>query len=297
MNILVSGGTGFIGSHLIKKLVQERHHLYVLTRHPKQYADTEFISYISFNYPMKKLPIIHAVINLAGESLYGYWSEKKKQAILTSRVKTTEKMIELLKELKTKPEVFISGSAVGYYGTSEEIIFTEKTLKSGNDFLANVTEKWEAIANIAEDFGIRTVYARFGVVLDRSGGALPLMALPVRCFVGGNIGNGKQWVSWIHIDDCVNSLHFALENEHIAGALNVTAPNPLRNTDFTKELALVLKRPAIVTTPASVLRIALGGMHMLITKGQYVYPQKLLDQNFSFQYPHLDSALREIFQK
>lgn len=296
MNILMTGGTGFIGGRLIKKLVEAENHIYVLTRNPKQHKDTEYVSYISYQFPINRLPFIHAIINLAGESLFGYWSPKKKEAIITSRVKATEALIRILSQMEKKPNVFISASAIGYYGTSEETIFTEATTDYGKDFLATVAATWERTAKVAEDFGIRTVYTRFGVVLDKQKGALPFMALPIQLFVGGQIGNGNQWISWIHIEDCVQLLLHCLHNKKIRGAVNITAPHPRRNKEFIQTLASIKKRPAFIYTPNFLLKTVLGDMHQLITKGQYVLPQKALDHQFTFQYAHLEDALKEIYQ-
>lgn len=293
---MLTGGTGLIGSHLVSKLVNEGHHVYVLTRNPKQHKDTEYVSYISYHYSMNRLPFIHAVINLAGESLFGHWTKEKKEAIIASRVKVTEKLTKMMIQMKTKPNVFISGSAIGYYGTAEDIIFTENTTEPGEDFLATVVSKWENTAQVAEDLGIRTVYARFGVILDRHKGALPQMALPIKYFVGGKIGSGEQWISWIHIKDCINMLLFALNNEAIHGPLNVTAPFPNRNIEFTKILAKTMKRPAFLTVPSIILHTILGEMSQLVTDGQYVYPKKAEDNQFTFQYPHLEDALKDIYR-
>lgn len=295
MNILMTGGTGFIGSRLIKQLVLEKHHVYVLTRFPKKHADSNYVSYISYQYPIKKLPFIHAVINLAGESLFGFWSDEKKERILSSRIKATEKLTKVITQMEQKPKVFISGSAIGYYGMADDIIFTEQTTNPGDDFLAEVCAAWEKTASTAEDLGIRTVYTRFGIVLNGKQGALSQMALPVKLGVGGKIGDGKQWMSWIHIHDCVDLLLFALYDSNIEGALNMTAPYPRQNDDFTKALAKVLKRPAFMNVPKRFFKMALGDMHQLVTAGQYVYPKKALDNGFVFQYPQLEHALDQIY--
>ncbi|HLR53525.1 MAG TPA: TIGR01777 family oxidoreductase [Pseudogracilibacillus sp.] len=295
MNVLITGGTGFVGSRLVHQLTLEKHHVFVLTRFPKKHADTESISYISYDYPIKHLPFIHAVINLAGESLFGYWSAAKKRQIKESRVEVTEQLISLLIRMNEKPNVFLTASAMGYYGMSEEQIFTEATEQPGSDFLAQVCEDWEKAASTAEDLGIRTVYARFGIILDKAEGALPQIALPIKMGVGGKIGDGQQWMSWIHIEDCVNLLLFSLYETTMKGALNVTAPFPRQNSSFTKVLAKELKRPSIFTAPSSFFKIALGDMHQLITEGQFVYPQKALDTGFVFQYPQLENALEAVY--
>lgn len=297
MNVLMTGGTGFIGSRFVHKLVSEGHHVYVLTRNFQQYTDTEYVTYISYNYKMNRLPFIHAIVNLAGEPIFGYWTQKKQQRILQSRIKTTEKLIHMMMQMETKPAVFVSGSAIGFYGMSHHKIFTENTTTPGDDFLAKVTEAWENTAQTAEDLGIRTVYTRFGLVLDDIAGSLPLMALPFRLFVGGKIGDGNQWMSWIHIDDCIELLYFVLTESDIAGPVNMTAPYPQRNKEFANTLATMKGKPSLVTTPALLFKLAFGDMHQLITKGQYVLPDKALQHHFLFQYPHLEDALENIFSK
>ncbi|MEI3606415.1 TIGR01777 family oxidoreductase [Pseudogracilibacillus sp. SE30717A] len=296
MNIIMTGGTGFIGSHFVNKLVNEGHHVYVITRYPRTHKDTESISYISFDYPVKRLPLIHAVVNLAGESLFGYWSDKKKDAIISSRVQATEVLIQMIMQMEEKPKVFLSGSAIGYYGMASDLIFTEATKRPGNDFLANVATTWENTAYYIEDLGIRTIYARFGVVLDKNEGALPLMALPVKLFIGGKIGKGDQWISWIHIKDCVHLLYYMLIEPSFHGPVNITAPHPLRNKDFINVLTKTLRKPNMITTPSFLLELTLGDMHQLITSGQYVLPQKALDQQFTFAYPYLENALADVYQ-
>ncbi|WP_164670009.1 TIGR01777 family oxidoreductase [Virgibacillus doumboii] len=293
MNILVTGGTGFVGKHLTNTLLENDHCVYILTRSPDKHTDSEKISYLGYNTQADTLPTIHAVINLAGDSLFGYWTKKKKEAIRNSRIETTQKVIDFMKNMDKKPEVLISGSAVGFYGTSEDLIFTEKTTKPGNDFLATVVTDWEKTASQAEQLRIRTVYTRFGVILGNEG-ALPYMKLPVKMFAGGKIGNGEQWVPWVHIEDVVKLIQFALDNEAISGPLNVTAPNPKRNKDFTKILANLLKRPYWIPAPSPIIRMTIGEMSLLITKGQYVLPNKAVENNFQFTYPYLEEALRNI---
>ena len=297
MNILITGGTGFIGSRFVEKLETHGHHIYVLTRSPRQYTDTTNISYISYQYPMKRLPFIHAVVNLAGESLFGYWTEHKKSEILNSRLHATEKLMRIMTSMKTMPNVFISGSAIGYYGMNDQTIFTEKSTTPGNDFLAKVCARWENAAHTAEDLDVRTVYTRFGVVLDKKEGALPMMALPFILGVGGKIGQGNHYVSWIHIDDCVDLLLHALYNEQVNGSINITAPYPIQNKEFTQVLAKQLCRPAWCNIPKTVFNIALGDMSQLITEGQYVLPQKALDTGYTFRYKHVDDALASIYNK
>ncbi|WP_067728739.1 TIGR01777 family oxidoreductase [Oceanobacillus damuensis] len=293
MNFLISGGSGFIGKNLSESLHEKGHHTYILTRSPDNKSNTSNTTYIDYNYPADKLPIIEGVINLAGESLFGYWSSKKKEKIMDSRLEATNHLIELMGNLKTKPNVFISGSAVGYYGTSEDLIFTEATIDPGKDFLADVTVKWEEAARQAEAMDIRTVYARFGLVLGKEG-SLPLMSLPVKMYTGGKIGNGEQWMSWIHINDVVHLMEYCLSKPEIEGPVNFTSPKPTRNKDFMKSLSENLKRPYWFRTPSVLIHAIIGEMGQLITKGQYVLPKKALDNGFEFMYPELKDALTEL---
>jgi hypothetical protein len=294
MNFLITGATGFIGSKLSEILIGEGHHVYAVSRSSEKLEDTEQITYISYDVNPEELPRIHGIVNLAGESLFGYWSNAKKHAIKESRIKTTKKVVQLIDKLNHRPDVFINGSAVGFYGTGERTIFTEDSVRPGQDFLSSVTNEWENTASTVENLGIRTVYARFGIVLGKKDGAYPLMALPVKLFVGGRIGDGEQWISWVHVEDAVRLLHYCLFNEDLHGPVNITAPEPKRNKDFYKEMAKTYRRPLWLPIPARMMRLMLGDMASLITKGQYVYPQKAETHGFSYRYPRLTQALKQL---
>lgn len=294
MNILITGGTGFVGKHLTLHLTKLGHNVCILTRKPDKYEGYKNITYLDYDITANNLPKIDAVVNLAGDSLFGRWTEKKKERILQSRIDTTKKVIDLMEQMEHKPKVFISGSAVGYYGTSQTKTFTEESKIPGIDFLANVVEKWENTAKRAESLGIRTIYARFGVILG-SEGALPKMSFPVKLFFGGKIGTGEQWMPWVHLVDVIRLITFCLFEEKITGPINVTAPNPERNIDFMKTLAKAIKRPFWFPTPNALVRLATGEMNMLITEGQYVLPKKALDNNFEFTYENLPLALKNIY--
>lgn len=297
MNILITGGTGFVGTALTNKLIEQDNHVFIMTRSPDKYTDEENVKYISYDETKENLPKIHAVYNLAGESLFGRWTESKKRNILNSRLESTNKILDFIAQLDEKPVVFINASAVGFYGMDNERIFTEDTKEPGTDFLAHVTTEWEKAAQRAKTLGIRTVYTRFGIILAKDAGALSVMKLPFQSFLGGKVGSGKQWMSWIHIDDCVNMLIFAKNNDEISGPLNVTSPFPKRNEQFSKILGTTLKRPTFFTLPKGFMSSALGDMSLLITEGQYVYPDKALEHHFTFKFPHLTDALHDIFQK
>jgi uncharacterized protein len=296
MNIVISGGTGFVGKQLAETLIEKGHHVYILTRSPEKKLDTKQVTYIGWLKkgfdPLSELPEIDAVVNLAGTSLFGKWTKEKKEDIRSSRMEATETLVDMIGKMSKKPKVFVSGSAVGYYGTSEQDAFTEDTTKRGQDFLADVTYEWEETAKQAKRLGIRTVLARFGIVLGDKG-ALPLMQLPFRYFAGGKIGSGEQWLSWIHVQDAAGLIAYAIEQDSIKGPLNVTAPSPRRNKDFSKALAKTLHRPYWTAAPAPVIQKALGEMSTLVLEGQCVYPKKALDSGYQFRFPALSEALEQ----
>jgi uncharacterized protein (TIGR01777 family) len=199
-----------------------------------------------------------------------------------------------MEKLNRKPNTFLNASAVGFYGTSQTKIFTEADHKAGTDFLASVVEKWEAEATKVEQIGIRTVLLRFGVVLAKDGGALSKMLLPYKFFAGGTVGSGKQWLSWVHVDDLVKMIDFAIKNEHVKGAINITAPHPVQMKVFGQTLASVLNKPHWLPAPSLALKLVLGEMSMLVLEGQKVLPKKAQDLGYQFQYPRLDAALKNL---
>jgi len=296
MNILITGGTGFVGSHLTKQLTSGGHHVYIMTRSPEKHQNSSGITYVSSEVAASDLPEIEAAVNLAGTSLFGRWTKEKKQSILDSRIKTTRRLIELFKEMKKRPEVLVSASAVGFYGTSDEIIFTEHTKQPGSDFLAGVAQAWEETAEAARELGIRTVLTRFGVILGDDG-ALPLMELPVKLYVGGKVADGEQWMSWVHIDDVTGLIQHAIEHSGLTGPVNVVSPYPKRNKDFMRTIARVWKRPYWLTAPESIVRIATGEMGDMVLKGQCVKPVKALQHDYSFAFPILEKALADLRRK
>jgi uncharacterized protein len=238
-----------------------------------------------------------AVVNLAGASIGGgRWTAKRKALLRSSRIDLTAHLVAALAQLKSPPKIFISASATGYYGNRGDESLTEAS-SNGQDFLSQITRDWEAAANKAEQSGMRTVIARFGIILSKKGGALPQMLTPFKLGVGGKIGSGKQWMSWIALDDAVSAIRSAIADATMRGPVNVVAPNPARNADFTKALAKVLHRPAILPAPAFALRLILGEMaDALLLSSQRVVPEKLTQQHFKFQYADLESALRSALQ-
>lgn len=294
MNILIAGGSGFIGQQLTDTFVKMGHDVFILSRRTRRKMTHQSVKYFNYKTMADELPRINVVINLAGESLFGYWTKGKKRRILNSRIETTNKIIKLISWMKVKPELFINASAIGFYGISDEIIFSEKTNTPGKDFLANVVHQWEITGQKARELGVRTVFARFGLVLGKKG-ALPLMSLPIKLGLGGKIGSGEQYMSWIHIQDVVRLIIFMIEHEHIEGPVNFTAPNPKQNKYFIRTLARKLKRPTLIPAPKQLLESLLGEMSLLITEGQYVLPNRAKQYDFEFKYPTLNQALENLY--
>ncbi len=236
-----------------------------------------------------------AVVNLAGASIGdGRWTDKRKQILRSSRIDTTRVLVDALSRLQQKPSVFISASAVGYYGNRGDTVLTEST-PNGQDFLGLLARSWEAEAHRAELAGMRTVITRFGIILAINGGSLPQMITPIKLGVGGRYGSGKQWISWIALEDVVRVIRHAMEDAAWNGPVNVSAPEPLRNEDFVRVLARTLHRPAIFPAPAFVLRIVLGEMaDALLLSSQRAQPEFLIRAGFRFHYENLDHALRAI---
>lgn len=304
MNILIAGGTGFIGKYLIESFLHDDHEVFALTRSPSHQANHPHLHYITWlqqnktEIDLSELPKIDCIINLAGDPINkGRWTKKKKERILTSRRTTTKELINMIKKLKTKPKLFINASAIGVYGYSTEKQFTEESKPLGNSFPAKVCKQWEQDASQAKEEGIRTVIARIGIVLGKDGGALPRMALPYKFFIGGKVASGHQWISWIHIKDVVKLFHFIILNEEISGPINFTAPNPVKMNTLGKEIGQVLKKPHWIPVPSFALKMIFGEMSEFLIEGQYVIPKKALDYHYKFQYETVDKALKEIYFK
>lgn len=298
MKIAITGGTGFVGSELTELLLQKGHDVYILSR-SKQGTEhgITYVQWLSENaHPEKQLEGIDAFVNLAGESINnGRWTEVQKQKIYDSRMQTTDELLRILKALAVKPKVLVNASAIGIYPASTSTRYTEKSKEVGTDFLARTVGDWELKAKSAEELQIRVAYGRFGIILGKSEGALPLMALPYKLFVGGPIGTGDNWMSWVHVKDVASALLFAIE-QPINGPFNITAPHAKKMNDFGKTLATVLKRPHYFPVPSFALKFALGEKSQLVIEGQHVIPQVLLDEGYTFHFPNLESALRAIYK-
>lgn len=238
-----------------------------------------------------------AVIHLAGETIVGRWTAAKKARILDSRVRGTTSLAEALAKAPQRPQVFVCASAIGYYGTRGDEILSEESAP-GHDFLAQVCQQWEQATRAAKAAGIRTVNTRFGLILSREGGALPKMLPAFRLGLGGKVGSGRQWWSWIHVADIVGAILHVVEHENLQGPVNLVAPTTVSNAEFTEVLARVLHRPAIFPMPAFAAKLAFGEMaDGLLLSSQRVEPAKLVASRYSFQYPRLELALTEILRQ
>ncbi len=301
MKIVIAGGTGFIGKTLVSRLKSQGHEIILLSRGDQPSVDSN-IRFCQWDGRTvgawaNELEAGDAVINLAGAAIAEkLWTQKQKEILLDSRVHATRAIIHAIEKLTRKPKVLINASAIGYYGNVPDGDITEISPK-GRGFLADVCDRWEKEARGAEKFGVRTVLLRTGIVLGKEGGALARMIPAFQFFVGGPFGSGKQWVSWIHREDVVGILLFALENHAISGPINATAPNPLTLRDFCCALGKVLNRPSWLPISSSFLKIMLGEMSEMLLGGQKAIPLKLLGHHFSFRFPDLPAALIDILKK
>ncbi|MGF1590304.1 MAG: TIGR01777 family oxidoreductase [Pleurocapsa sp.] len=303
MKIAITGATGLVGSRLVAQLNQKGHQILVFTRNPSKaqrvfsaaaFSSLEIVQYTPQESGdwQQRVSGCDAVINLAGEPIAERWSPQQKEAIMASRQIGTRKLVEAIAMAESKPQVLVSGSAIGYYGTSETAAFDE-TSNSGNDFLAQVCQNWEQEAQKVKELGVRLVILRIGIVLA-NGGALGKMIGPFKMFAGGPIGSGKQWFSWIHRDDLVNLICQAVEQEEMSGVYNATAPNPVRMGKLCQTLGEVMNRPSWLPVPDLVLEILLGDGAIVVLEGQQVLPKQTQATGFTYQYPELKSALAEI---
>jgi len=294
--VLLTGSSGFLGSALLPSLKARGFEVTRLVRGVAAKEDE-----IRWNpaWPPSSEAIsgFDAVIHLAGETVVGRWTASKKTKIRDSRVTGTRNLVHALLEAKDRPRVLISGSATGYYGDRGDELLNELST-SGSGFLADVCREWEAAAQPAVNAGIRTALVRTGVVLSRDGGALKKMLLPFQMGIGGNIGSGRQWMSWIHLQDWIGAIHHILKNDLVQGPVNLVGPKPVTNAEFTKTLASVLSRPAIFPVPAFVAKLAFGQMGEEVLLGsQRVEPARLVTSGYPFQYSDLRKALEAVLKR
>src|SRR5215213_2813792 len=294
MRILITGSSGLIGKALQKSFKAKGYEMLLASRkEPEHENEIQWNPDSGFaDEDVLRLEGLDAVIHLAGENIAGLrWTDEKKKAIRDSRVHGTRTMIEAFARLERKPAVFVSASATGFYGDrgDQEMI---ETSPAGDTFLSEVCKEWESESRRAEDMGIRTVLLRNGIVLSKDGGALATMLTPFKFGVGGVIGSGKQWMSWVSLDDVVEVVSFAIENQKVRGAINVTSPHPVTNEEFTKALGEVLYRPTFLPLPEFAVNLVFGEMgDALLIDSTRVVPKRLLDNGYNFKYPDLKSAL------
>jgi uncharacterized protein len=295
MKILITGASGLIGTALRRSLAEKgRGMLLASRREPKDERHIQWDPSTGFaDEDLVRLEGLDAVVHLAGESISGLrWTDEKKKAIRDSRVQGTRTIIEAFARLEKKPKVFISGSATGFYGDRGDSEMNESN-SAGDTFLSEVCKEWEAESRRAEDMGIRTVLLRTGIVLSKNGGALAAMLTPFKLGVGGVVGSGKQWMSWVSLDDVVAIINFVLENEEIHGPVNAVAPNPVTNAEFTKALGKELYRPTILPLPEFAVNLVFGEMgDALLLDSTRVVPKRLLEAGYEFKFTDLQPALR-----
>lgn len=300
MKILITGGTGFIGRHLCRYLLAQGHELTVLTRRSivlgQLYGEAK-VTAISDLQAWKADQAHDAIINLAGEPIMARrWSKARKQVLWDSRVTLTQQLVECIRTANVKPSVFISGSAIGIYGDQGDLELDEDSSVGDNGFGQHLCREWESAATVAANLGIRVCLLRTGLVVGRQGGFLQQMLLPFRLGLGGRIGTGRQWMSWVHLDDHIRMTQLLLDSPAAVGAYNVTSPNPVTNAEFTKILAKELHRPAMIPVPASLLKLVAGEMSELLLGSQRVLPRKALAQGFKFNFETLEPALRNVLR-
>jgi uncharacterized protein (TIGR01777 family) len=291
MKILITGASGLIGTALKKSFDEKGYEMLLAGRgKPKKANEIEWDTESGFAEP-ENLEGTDAVIHLAGEPISSRWTEEKKKKIRDSRIQGTRSVVEALSGLKTKPKVLISASGIGYYGDRGDDVMTEMS-GPGDTFLAKVCRDWEAEARRAEDLGIRTVLLRTGILLSKHGGALAEMLTPFKFGVGGVVGSGKQWMSWLALEDIIAIYNRVLEDESMRGALNAVAPNPVTNEEFTKALGSVLYRPTILPLPEFAVNLIFGEMgNALLLDSTRVIPKRLEQAGFKFRFTDLTTAI------
>jgi len=300
MKIVVTGATGFIGARLVRNLLQAGHGVHALGR--KRSADLPAAAGFSewratqAEPPPESLATADAIVHLAGEPVAQRWTPEVKQRIRGSRVDGTRNLVTALAKQSVRPKVLVCASAIGYYGSRGDEVLTE-TSSPGSDFLAQVVVDWEQAAAKAEALGIRVVSLRFGVVLGKDGGALAKMLPPFRLGLGGRLASGEQWMSWILVDDVVAMIRFALDDPGVRGSMNATAPQPVTNIEFTRELAAALHRPAIFPAPRLALKLLFGEMAEVILGSQRAIPRAAQSAGFRFQYRELRPALSRLLSE
>jgi uncharacterized protein len=301
MKVLVTGGTGFVGRTLVRKLVEKNHEVVLLSRNPEaaKQALPLPIQFFPWNAevsvpPKEAFQGVEGIIHLAGESIAaGRWTEKQKKKILDSRTLSTRNLLKGAVDSGCKPKVLVMASAIGIYGDRGDQSLSE-TSPQGIGFLADVCRAWERESNYPGLESVRKVNLRIGIVLGKDGGALQKLLPIFKLGGGGPVGNGKQWMSWIHRSDLVEMILYSLTHDNVQGAVNAVAPSPSTNAEFSKALGKALKRPAFLPAPAIALKLAMGEMSELVLASQKVEAKKISDSGFVFQYPKIQEALNDI---
>lgn len=304
-HIVIAGATGLIGTELTKKLIDDGNTVLILTRSP-QNIDKDYLGKFSYmewggfftTWLVREIEKSDVVINLAGEDIASKpWTRRRRMQLIRSRLGTTRALAKACHYAEKKPKVFIQGSAIGFYPLVEDRTFTEKD-GPGTNFLARLTTEWEQVAKLEVPKEIRLVVVRTGIVLSARGGILPKLLKPVRFFVGGWFGSGKQTLSWIHITDEIRAIIYLMNDSGAKGYFNLTSPNPVSQKALVKTIGKTIKRPAWVSIPSFAVRLMLGQMaNEILLKGNHVAPKRLAKKGFEFTYPHLDLALASLLKR
>jgi len=300
MKIVIAGGSGFIGRKITEVLIASGHDIIILSRsNKKNEGNITYVQWLQYNaFPENEIKEADVFINLAGVSINeGRWTKEHQEKIYNSRMTATDELLRIISALSKKPSVLINASAIGIYPASEKEVYTENSTEVADDFLAKTVFDWEKKASSVIPQGIRVVLMRFGVVLGKDEGALPLMVLPYKLFAGGTVGSGNQWLSWVHVDDVARAVKFVMDQKTINGPVNVTSPCPKRMKYFGRTIGSVLHRPHWLPVPSFAMKLALGKKSALVLTGQHVLPNVLIDNGFKHSFPSLDSALEDLLKE
>ncbi|GBF76440.1 TIGR01777 family protein [Paenibacillus sp. 598K] len=299
MRVAVTGGSGLVGGKLVDALLGRGDEVWIITRAKdsiKQRQDRlHVVTWDELERQPLQLQGVEAIVNLAGESINQRWTDKAKERILQSRLKAAAGIARLAQALSRQPAVVVNASGISYYGTSETATFDETSEQRITDFLSHVVDQWERAAEaIPTD---RLVKLRISLVLDAKGGAFPLMALPYRLFGGGRVGSGRQWVSWIHMEDMVRLILFCIDNEAVAGPVNASSPQPVTNDQFGRAVGRAMGRPHWFPVPATLMKTLFGELSVLLLEGQRALPRRAEELGFEFRYPTVDAAMQDLLKK
>lgn len=302
--IAIAGGTGFIGSYVAKFLLKDGYKVLISSRDPIKVSD-RFKEFEVFrwdptteDFPIEVIQRADVLINLIGETISQRWTKEVRERLRSSRINSTRKIVEAFSKVNSSGKTFISASAIGIYGNRKGEILTENS-SFGDDFLSKLCIDWESEAMKAEEFGVRTVILRIGIVLGERGGFLAKLTPIFKLGLGGKIADGKMWMSWVHIEDLARVIKFAIEDRAVSGVYNVVSPNPVTNEEFTKSFAKVLNRPAFLPVPKFALKVLFGNelTEVALTSSQRVKPERLLELGFQFKYSDVETALKSLFSK